>query len=251
MTDFGYQLYSSRNYPPLDATLHMLAEAGYAYVEGYGALYADPSSLGILEKGLKDTALKMHTGHFGLDMCKGDPARVVQIAKTLGLSGVIVPYIMPDDRPKDAKGWSAYGKSLAEVGKPFRDAGFFFGYHNHDFEYVPVDGGHLPIDLILDADDGLTLEFDVAWAVRGRTDPMVTIGRHSSRIRAAHLKDIAPAGQNLDEDGWADFGHGTVPWPTLIPALRKAGTEYFVIEHDNPSDHRRFATRSLAAANRM
>lgn len=37
MTAFSYQLYSSRNFPPLAATLTMLADLGYAEVEGYGA----------------------------------------------------------------------------------------------------------------------------------------------------------------------------------------------------------------------
>ncbi|MCX7670200.1 MAG: sugar phosphate isomerase/epimerase, partial [Anaerolineae bacterium] len=200
------------------------------------------------ERGLKDNGLAMPTGHFGMDMCRDEPDRVLTIAKTLGLKGVIVPYIMPDARPRDAKGWSAYGAALAAVGAPFRGAGLFFGYHNHDFEYVATDGGHLPIDLILGADDSLVLEFDVAWAVRGKSDPMLTIGKYGARIRAAHVKDIAPAGQNVDEDGWADVGDGIVPWSSLLPALRRAGTQYFVIEHDNPKDHRRFATRSLAAA---
>jgi len=251
MTDFGYQLYSSRNFPPLSDTLAMLAGAGYAYVEGYGALYADTSSLGVLERGLKDNGLAMPTGHFGLDMCRDEPDRVLLIARTLGLKGIIVPYIMPDDRPRDARGWAAYGAALAATGKPFRDAGLFFGYHNHDFEYVAVDGGHLPIDLILGADDSLALEFDVAWSVRGGVDPMVTIRKHGGRLRAAHVKDIAPAGQNADQDGWCDVGDGTVPWPDLLPALRAAGTSYFVMEHDNPKDHVRFATRSLAAVSKM
>jgi sugar phosphate isomerase/epimerase len=250
MTDFSYQLYSSRKFGPLPETLKMLADAGYAQVEGFGALYADDAAIGVLEKGLKDTGLAMPTGHFGLDMVKGDPKKVLSIAKRLGLKGVIVPYIMPDDRPKDAKGWEAYGKSLAAAGKAIRDAGLFFGYHNHDFEYVPT-GGHLPIDLILGADDSLLLEFDVAWSVRGNTDPMITINRYGNRIRCAHVKDIAPSGQNVDQDGWADVGDGIVRWPSLMAALRRAGTEYFIVEHDNPSDDKRFATRSLAAVKAM
>lgn len=251
MTDFSYQLYSSRNFPPLADTLAMLARAGYAQVEGYGALYADSGSLSVLEKGLGDNGLTMPTGHFSLDQCRDDGRRVLDITRTLKMKGVIVPYIMPDARPKDARGWAAFGQTLATVGKPFRDAGLFFGYHNHDFEYVPTDGGHLPIDLILGADESLAFEFDVAWAIRAKSDPLDTIARHGSRLRAAHVKDIAPAGQNADEDGWADVGHGTVAWPALIAALRKAGAAYFVAEHDNPRDHVRFATRSIAALKAM
>lgn len=246
MADYSYQLYSSRNFPPLAATLKMIAGVGFTQCEGYGALYADASSLGVLEKGLKDNGLTMPTGHFSLDQCQNDPARVLEITRTLDMKGVIVPYIMPDARPKDAKGWATFGKTLAAVGKPFRDAGLFFGYHNHDFEYAMTEG-HLPIDLILGADDSLAYEFDVAWAVRGNYDPLKSIEKYGARVRATHVKDIAPAGENRDEDGWADLGQGVVPWATIMAALRKAGTTYFVCEHDNPKDDTRFATRSLAA----
>jgi sugar phosphate isomerase/epimerase len=251
MTDFSYQLYSSRNFPPLAETLSMVAQAGYTQVEGYGALYADASSLGVLEKGLKDNGLAMPTGHFGLDMVRDDQARVKLIAKTLGLKGVIVPYIMPDERPTTAKGWAEYGSNLGKIAASYGDAGLFFGYHNHDFEYVPTDNGQRPLDLILEGGPDLALEFDVAWSVRGGVDAMETINKHGSRIRAAHVKDIAPAGQNADQDGWCDVGDGTVPWPALLAALKKAGTTYFVMEHDNPKDHRQFAQRSIAAVKRM
>ena len=33
---YSYQLYSSRNFPPLSATLKMLAEVGYKDTEGFG-----------------------------------------------------------------------------------------------------------------------------------------------------------------------------------------------------------------------
>ena len=45
MTDLSYQLYSSRNFPPLADTLSMLADLGYAQVEGYGGLYEDLDGL--------------------------------------------------------------------------------------------------------------------------------------------------------------------------------------------------------------
>ena len=45
MTDFSYQLYCSRNFPPLADTLKMVAAAGYKNVEGYGALYADEAKV--------------------------------------------------------------------------------------------------------------------------------------------------------------------------------------------------------------
>ena len=181
-------------------------------------------------------------------MCRDESERVLAIVKALGIKVVIVPHIAPDQQPKDAAGWRAYGKGLAQVAQRYWDAGLGFGYHNHDFEYVRTDTGELPIDLILEGDPRLGLEFDVAWAARVGFDPMETIKKHGPRIFSAHVKDIAPKGGNADEDGWADIGAGTVAWATLLPALRDAGCTYFVMEHDNPNDHRRFATTGIAAA---
>ena len=41
----SYQLYCSRNFPPLADTLAMLSKAGFTEVEGYGGLYGDVPAL--------------------------------------------------------------------------------------------------------------------------------------------------------------------------------------------------------------
>ena len=244
----SYQLYSSRKFGPLNDTLRMLADLGYDAVEAYGALYADDAATDGLAGALKETGLKTPSGHVGLDMCRDRADRALDIATALGMTYVFVPHLKPEERPTDASGWSAFGKSLTEIGKPFRDAGLKFGYHNHDFELVPTDTGDYPLDLILEADPELILEFDVAWCVRAGVDPMVVIENHGARLKAAHMKDIAPAGQSTNEDGWADPGHGIMDWPGLSSAIRAKGCELFVMEHDNPSDDARFARNAIATA---
>lgn len=245
---FSYQLYSSRNFPPLAETLSMLAEAGYASVEGYGGLLADDDAVEALRLGLADTGLTMPTAHFGLAMLEDDPARVLSLARSLGVQRIYCPHVAAPDRPADLPGWRAFGARLQAAGTPFRAAGLGFGWHNHDFEFVPMPDGAIPMAEILTGGPELEWEIDVAWIIRGGGDPLDWIARHGPRITAAHVKDIAPAGEAADEDGWADVGHGTVDWPACMAALRAAGCGHFVMEHDNPSDHRRFATRSIAAA---
>ncbi|WP_299046218.1 sugar phosphate isomerase/epimerase [uncultured Tateyamaria sp.] len=247
MTALSYQLYSSRLFPPLGDTLHMLADIGYAHVEGYGALVTDDDALAALDRGLQDTGLTMPSCHVGLDLCESDPENVRRIADRFGVETVVIPYIMPDDRPTDAAGWQAYGARLAAVQDRFAQSGLDTAYHNHDFEFMPLPDGTLPMDLILEHAGDVLFEYDVAWAVRAGADPMAPIGTYGARIAIAHLKDIAHPGQAGDEDGWADVGHGTMAWPALFSALKAAGTRHFVMEHDNPSDHRRFAQRAFDA----
>ncbi|MDF0601671.1 sugar phosphate isomerase/epimerase [Psychromarinibacter sp. C21-152] len=243
--DFSYQLYSSRNFPPLSDTLRMLAEAGYAQVEGFGGVYDDPDAL---SGGLQENGLTMPTGHIGLDMLESDPDRVLLLARTLGFEAVFVPFLMPDQRPEDAAGYADFGRRLVAAGKPVTDAGLKFGWHNHDFEFRPLADGTRPIEAMTAAAPELLLELDLAWVHRAGEDPVAWIDRYADRILSVHIKDIAPAGENEDEDGWADVGHGVMDWPAINAALEKTDVAYRVMEHDKPSDDTRFARRSIATA---
>ncbi|MFZ2103261.1 MAG: sugar phosphate isomerase/epimerase [Oricola sp.] len=248
MTEFSYQLYSSRNFPPLSATLKMLGDLGYTQVEGYGGLFANLEALDELKADLAANGLTMPTGHFGLDMVRDQSERVLKIVETLGIEAVIVPAVPASERSRDAAGWRALGEQLAAAAAPFWKAGLTFGWHNHAFEFVETETGEMPLDLILAGDPKLALEFDVAWAVKGNQDPLVWIRKYAARIVAAHIKDIAPEGECADEDGWADVGHGTMDWTRIMEALRRTQARWFVMEHDNPSDHARFARRSIETA---
>lgn len=248
MTDFSYQLYSSRNFPPLADTLKMLKRLGYASVEGYGALYADAAKVAELKAHLGDSGLTMPSGHFGLDMVENDPAGTLDIAKALGVETIYVPYLLPDQRPDTGAGWAAFGKRLQEASKPYRDAGLGFGWHNHDFEFKKTADGAIPQVAIFEGGPDLEWEADLAWVIKGGADPLDWIETFGKRLTAVHLKDIASAGENADEDGWADLGHGTVDWKALKAALAGTGVKYFVMEHDNPKDQERFASRSIATA---
>ena len=250
MTTLSFQLYSSRNFPPLEKTLKMVAHLGYRQVEGYGALYASLDNLEGLKAALGDNGLAMPSGHVGLDMVETDPARVIEVARTLGMSHVFVPHLAADQRPTDDAGWHAFGARLEEAGKPLKDAGLAFGWHNHDFEFSRTGGAH-PLDLILEGGPELDLELDVAWVARGGQDPLVWIEKYADRLVAAHVKDIAAEGECADEDGWADVGHGTMDWAGLMAALKRADCQLFVLEHDNPSDDARFASRSISFLNSL
>lgn len=244
MTDFSYQLYSSRNFPPLGDVLARLAALGYTNVEGYGGLF-EGADIDALAADLAANGLKMPSSHIGIDAIENDPAGCVALAQKLGLTQVYVPYLMPDERPTDAAGWRAFGDRLVAASKPFVDAGLTFGWHNHEFEFTALPSGELPMDLILEGND-LSFEFDVAWAAVAGFDPLDTIAKYGNRITAAHVKDRAPEGENADEDGWADAGHGVLDWPAYFAALKAAGCDNFVMEHDNPADDHRFASRALA-----
>ncbi|TDK38686.1 sugar phosphate isomerase/epimerase [Rhizobium deserti] len=249
MTKLGFQLYCARNFPPLAEVLRKVAGAGYTEVEGYGGIYGTlvELSLKTLRSDLDANGLTMPTGHFGIDLLEKEPEQTLLIAKTLGMEAIYCPHLAADQRPNDAAGWFAFGQRLAEAGKPYRDAGYTFGWHNHDFEFKPLEDGSTPQEQILAGGPDLAWEIDVAWVIRGGGDVNSWIESYGKRITAVHVKDIAPAGENVDEDGWTDVGHGTVAWPELMAALRKTPAKHYVLEHDNPKDLDRLLSRSMAS----
>jgi len=245
MPKLSYQLYSSRNWS-LAETFEMLGQAGYREVEGYGALLADP---GPVIGALNATGLRMTTAHIALEDLEADGDAIVRLAIRLGLEAVFVPFLAATDRPADPAGWEALAARVAAAGAPLRAAGLGFGWHNHDFELAHFPDGAMPLDAFADA--GLSLELDIGWVARAGQDPVSIIERYGRKITVAHVKDLAPPGGNAAEDGWADVGHGVVDWAKVHAALAAAGVGRYVIEHDNPNDHGRFATRSLASAKRL
>ncbi|TFL16313.1 sugar phosphate isomerase/epimerase family protein [Jannaschia formosa] len=242
----SYQLYSSRNFgAPADA-VRRVAELGYPAVEGYGALFADAAARDALAAALSETGTAMPTAHVGLATLEAEPDLAATLAG-MGVEAVYIPHVAPSERPSDPDGWRAFADRVALAGEGLRAQGVRVGWHNHDFEFAPLPDGSVPMDHMLAAE--LDWQFDLAWAVRAGADPMGWIERHGDRITAVHVKDIAPAGEKADEDGWADPGTGRMGWNALVPALSRAGAvRHWVMEHDNPSDDMRFARAGLAMA---
>ncbi|MHA1548471.1 MAG: sugar phosphate isomerase/epimerase family protein [Alphaproteobacteria bacterium] len=248
MTEFSYQLYSSRNFPPLANTMKMVAALGYTQVEGYGALYKDADAIGQLHGLLDEHGLTMPSGHFALDQLEDDVDGVLAIARDLGIKGIFCPYLPENERPTDGDGYQAFGQRLQAAGAPYRAAGISFGWHNHDFEFKALADGSLPMERIFQGGPDLSWEADVAWIARSGADVDAWIKAEADRLIAVHIKDIAPAGTMEDEDGWADIGEGTLDWAALMASLRDTAARLFIMEHDNPSDDERFARRSITAA---
>ena len=190
----------------------------------------------------------MPTGHFDLPKLERDPGSCIDIARTLGVTSIYCPWIEPEDRQKSPQEWLEFGARLQSISKPFIAEGFAFGWHNHDFEVVEMDDGSYPIDRIFEGGPDLEWEIDVTWVKRAGKNPIEFIKKHAHRITAVHAKDLAIEGENESEDGWADFGHGRVEWDAIMEALNETNVRNFIIEHDNPSDLNRFASRSLATA---
>jgi sugar phosphate isomerase/epimerase len=239
----SYQLYSSRNFPPLARQLDMLAGLGVRHIEPFGGLFADMPAL--LEP-MAAHGLTAPTAHVGAPSWRNDFDGVVAKLKALGVTTAMMPAVPPEERAQDLAGWQALGRELADYATRLADHGIGFGWHNHHFEFARLPDGSFPLEWLLGENPALKWQCDIAWVIRGGQDPAAWIRRYSDRIISFHVKDLAAEGQCLDEDGWADVGHGVIDWPALLPLMRATPASVWTLEHDNPSDDARFARRSFA-----
>ncbi|MEJ6393547.1 sugar phosphate isomerase/epimerase [Gymnodinialimonas sp. 2305UL16-5] len=241
--DISFQLYSSRNVASQIDFLAELARLGYNQVEGYGGVYDDPKAFRAV---MDEAGLTMPSGHFSVDMLETDVESALMIARALGITRIYAPFLAAEARPSDGPGYAAFARRLTAIDARLSAEGLSFGWHNHDFELEPLSDGSIPLGVILDEAPDIGWEGDLAWVIQGGADPMAWLQRYGSRLTAVHVKDIAPDGEKVDEDGWADVGEGTVDWPTLTQKVREiAPNALMVMEHDNPSDATRFATTSI------
>jgi sugar phosphate isomerase/epimerase len=239
------QLYTLRSMNDLDRILDTVAEAGYRHVETVGSHLEDPETTRakVVARGLK-----VSSSHVGLAALRERPDAIAAAARTLECGQLFMPAVPPDQRAMAADGWRALGRELGDLAERFEAQGLELGYHNHHWELEPKDGDRTALELIFEAagDSPLTWQADVAWLVRGGVEPKAWLERYRNRLTSAHVKDIAPAGQNEDEDGWTDVGAGVLDWRDLWQACRRAGAKWMVVEHDKPADPARTARASFA-----
>ncbi len=236
----GFQLYSSRNFPPLDEQLQALSVLGYTTVEFDVSAVAEPQHMRVL---LDEYRLGTPSGHFSLDNLRHDLAECIERARLFGIRLIVVPYLAPDRRPRDAQGWVDLGEELDGIAKALSVHSLQLAWHNHDFEFEQLPDGSVPLDRLFVAAPHLGWQADIGWLVRAGQDPHEWLLRHQDRLRSVHLKDVA-ADPEHGEDGWADLGDGRVDWLKLVPLLSNPMISSLIAEHDNPKDFVRFARRS-------
>jgi sugar phosphate isomerase/epimerase len=230
------QLYTLRSLGNLERVLDTVQQAGYGQVETIGSHLDDAENV---RAKLDARGLKVSSSHVSLTTLRERPDQVVQACYTLGFDQLFMPAVPPEERGGDASYW--------------REQGIAFGYHNHHWELAPKEGAKTALELIFEAaaDSPLAWQVDVAWLTRGGADPKDWMYRYRDRILSAHVKDIAPEGQNEDQDGWTDVGAGVLDWRDLWQAAREAGARWMVVEHDKPADPAETARASYAFISRM
>ncbi|MEO9477656.1 MAG: sugar phosphate isomerase/epimerase [Cyclobacteriaceae bacterium] len=228
----GVQLYTVRNEMDADAlgTLKKVADIGYKKIEA--ASYIDGKGYGYAASELKtilgDLDLQMISGHAGLDIFRNQFDQYLDFMAEVGQEYAVLPWLPTEDRSAIDQ-FKEYAALLNTSGEKAQKMGLKVCYHNHDFEFIPIDG-QLPMDILLTETDPNLVQFelDLYWISKVNLKPADFFMQNEGRVPLWHVKDMA----NTPEQGFAEVGTGTIDFPSIFAKKDVSGMKHFFVEQD-------------------
>jgi sugar phosphate isomerase/epimerase len=202
----------------VETTIREVAALGCEGVELVGLHGHEPEDVA---SWLADTGLVACGRHASLDVIESELPALAAEARTLGWRRLVVSWVDPSELGPDVVSRLTAAAASAEV------QGLELGFHNHDAEVKPRDGGASFLDDLL-ATNALFLELDLGWAWYAGADPLSLLGRARGRCPLVHVKDFS----SREPGSFAPVGDGLVGYERVAPAAVEAGAEWLLVEQD-------------------
>jgi len=246
LNNLGIQLWTVRDQMAIDPelTLKTIKELGYYQVEA-----GDTRTLADIKPICDDLDLKIHSSFINWNTVTGnwkftpddtpfEFAEVIDQAGEHGLSHLVFGYLRPEERTS-ADDWKRLADQLNQAGQSCKDNGLQLTYHNHNFEWDPIEGT-TGFDLLIDRMDGdLTpFELDLFWAQIAGQDAKETMTRIKDRVELLHLKQLHPGTPvvtriaDVPANAYEELPDGDMPIKDLMRYGKELGVAYCMVEQD-------------------
>jgi sugar phosphate isomerase/epimerase len=224
----GVQLYTVRAEmaKSVERTLERVAAIGYGEVEFAGYFDHTPEQI---QEAVSASGLVAPASHVSWETLETRWDETLDNAARAGHRGVLVAWL-PAERRHTLDDYRRWADLFNQAGEAAKAAGLRYAYHNHDFDFAPIDG-RVPFDVLLAETqaDLVHFELDLFWAVKAGADPRRYVAEHPGRFLLVHVKDIDAQGRMVDVGaGRIDFG--------AIFAQGVADIRHHFVEHDEPAD---------------
>lgn len=243
------QIYSVRDDAARDlrATLGAIKQMGYDGVEFAGLYGYAPAEIKQMCEEIGLVPISAHVPY--VDMVADARGVLAQYAE-IGCRYVAVPYLMPEHRP-DSDQFPQVVENIGKIAKVAKELGIQLLYHNHDFEFIKLNGKYA-LEVLYDTvpADLLGTELDTCWVNVGGEDPAAYIRKFKGRAPVVHLKDFfgersedmyeligieKTAPKRPSNFEFRPVGQGLQNFPEILAASEEAGSEWLVVEQDSPS----------------
>lgn len=242
---FGAMLYTVRELMQVDPanTLLKIREMGYFEIEQAG--YDEGMFYGMKPKDFQtmcyQRGLKIISGHVTTGF--NTPQKQRTMVRNWGAAlddfskidqdFVVLSYLNEIER-KTIDDYKRIADLLNECGEQSRKRGIRMTYHNHDFEFITLDG-QTPYDVLLENTDPkfVTFQMDIYWAYKVGVDPVTYFEKYPGRFELWHVKDM----DATDEKYFTEVGNGVIDWSKIFQHIKLSGMRHFFVEQDHSKDH--------------
>lgn len=239
-TNVGIQLYTLRDEIAKNpnGVIGNVAAAGYKEVETYGLTEKQQFfGLTVKEFGqlLKANHLTSPSGHYLpatmlFDKGDGDDVkRLCDVGHALGHQYIVIPYL-EEGRRKTIDQYKALAARMNKAGEICKKQNLQLAYHNHDFEFLQIDGKR-GYDIFMNETDQdlVKLELDLYWVVRAGLDPVDLFKMQPGRFPLVHVKDMDKVDRTLN----TEVGNGSIDFKKIIASASLAGIKHYYLEQEN------------------
>ena len=232
----GLELYSVRDALKQDpeGTVRAVAQMGYQAVEFYAPYYEwTDAQAKQMRKLMDDLGIRCYSTHNDADYFSADKiTRARDLNLILGCKYVVLAWVDPKttDPKTGLDGWKAVADKLNAAAETLEPSGLKPGYHNHQAEWVSVNGLR-PMDILAkNTKASVMLQLDVGTCLEGGADPVAWIRANPGRIRSIHCKDWSP---DAAKGYKVLFGEGVADWKGIFQAAENGGgVEYYLVEQE-------------------
>ncbi len=241
--NIGIQLWTVRNELEMDklTTLTAIKEAGYKQVE----------LMNVIDSGevvtiAKDLDLGITSAHFNwetvINPSDAVPTieAVIEKAGEIGLKYLVLGYIGPGHR-ESADHFKAHADSVSIAGEKCHAAGIQLCYHNHAFEFKPLEDEVTGFELFIERfhRDFVMFELDVFWSRLAGQSTLKILDQLDGRVAQVHLKDLKKGTKKqfdeskVTEDIFVPLGQGGINMAKVMAACQKVGVVQCHVEQDH------------------
>jgi len=181
----------------------------------------------------------------GMELPKAKPTieDMAGMAKQAGVGYLVVPYMAEAERGENLDDYRAFADKLNAAGEVCNKAGVRLAYHNHAFEFGPLEDSS-PFEAIISSldPDKAAIELDVFWASVGGQDPVKILEHHPQAVRLMHLKDKAADqevqyNEEVPPDSFKAAGKGSIDFAAVLRQAEENGVEHYFVEQDETPGH--------------
>lgn len=168
--------------------------------------------------------------HTPPDRILGETDKVIEEHKLFGCMQIGLGWVGTEYRGCKANVQKLIDTFAPAVAK-IQAAGLTFAYHNHDFEFDPLEEGGTFYDYLIANTDWSFIP-DVYWLSYAGLDAAAMLRRLQGRVLNVHFKDMASS----PKGPICACGNGVIDFAPLVPVCEETGIRYCQVEQDNAAD---------------